>query len=214
MRVVFLAMVAVLTCERLHAQATAAPSDPSAQPAPTEWSFSASAYTYVVPESENYVQPTVTADRDWLHLEARFNYEDRDTGSAWFGYNFSAGTNVTLEFTPIVGVAFGNTTGIAPGYKGTLQWRALDLYSETEYVFDAEESGDSFLYTWSEVAVSPIDWLRFGFVVQRTKVYQTEFDIQRGLFANFTYGRANFGAYFFGSGESHPTVVFSLGANF
>ena len=39
------------------------------------WSFSASAYTYFVPDSRNYVQPTVTADRRWLHLEARYNYE-------------------------------------------------------------------------------------------------------------------------------------------
>ena len=53
------------------------------------WSFSASAYTYVVPDDSNYVQPTFTADRGWLHLEARYNYEALDTGSAWIGYNFS-----------------------------------------------------------------------------------------------------------------------------
>ena len=53
------------------------------------WSFSASAYTYAVPDDSNYVQPTFTADRGWLHLEARYNYEALDTGSAWIGYNFS-----------------------------------------------------------------------------------------------------------------------------
>ena len=41
------------------------------------------------------MQPTVAADRDWLHVEARFNYEDRDTGSVWLGYNFSVGEEVT-----------------------------------------------------------------------------------------------------------------------
>ena len=43
------------------------------------WSFSASAYTYILPDSGNYGQPTFTADRGWLHLEARYNYEALDT---------------------------------------------------------------------------------------------------------------------------------------
>jgi ABC-type transport system substrate-binding protein len=53
------------------------------------WSFSASALSYIEPDSRNYVQPTFTADRGWLHLEARYNYEALDTGSAWVGCNFS-----------------------------------------------------------------------------------------------------------------------------
>ena len=176
------------------AKATPAPPVDADEP---DWSFSASAYTYVVPDDRNYVQPTVTADRGWLHLEARFNYEDLDTGSAWFGYNVSVGDAVTLEITPIVGVVFGNTTGVAPGYKGTLAWRALELYSETEYVIDTGESDDSFLYTWSELALAPADWWRVGLVVQRTKVYETEFDVQRGFLAGFSYKRLDVTAYVF-----------------
>ena len=187
--------------------------EPALAQAP-RWSFSASAYTYILPESENYVQPTITADRGSLHLEARFNYEGLDTGSTWVGYNFSVGSALTLEITPMIGVAFGDTVGVAPGYKGTLEWRALSLYSETEFVFDARESADSFLYTWSEFAVAPVDWFRFGVAVQRTKAYETEFDIQRGLFAGFSFKRANVGAYFFDAGADRPTVVLSLGASF
>jgi hypothetical protein len=205
--VAVIAVAVSLTGEPALAQTQTAPTDPP-------WSFSASAYTYIVPESDNYMQPTVTADRDWLHVEARFNYEDRDTSSVWLGYNFTVGSTLTLEMTPMIGVAFGDTSGVAPGYKGSLRWQALELYTETEYVFDTGDSADSFLYTWSEFAVSPVEWLRFGFVVQRTKVYQTEFDIQRGLFAGVSYGPADFGAYFFASGEGRPTVVLSAGASF
>ena len=100
------------------------------------WSFSASASTYFIPDDNNYVQPTFTADRGWLHLEARYNYEALDTGSAWIGYNFSGGETLEWEFTPIIGGVFGDTTGIAPGYKASLSWRMLELYSEGEYVFD------------------------------------------------------------------------------
>jgi hypothetical protein len=190
---------------------------PAVQPAPeTEkaWSFSASAYTYVLPDEPNYVQPTFSADRGWLHLEGRFNYEDLDTGSAWFGYNVSVGETVTLDITPMVGVVFGNTTGIAPGYKGSLGWRRLALSSETEFVIDTGSSADSFLYTWSEFEAAPVDWCRFGLVLQRTKVYQTEFDIQRGFFVGVSYKGLDVTAYVFNPDASRPTVVVGVGLSF
>src|ERR1043166_8855569 len=62
------------------------------------WSFSAYATTYVVPDFQEYVQPTFTADRDWLHLEARYNYENLHTSSMWLGYNFSGGEKLEWEF--------------------------------------------------------------------------------------------------------------------
>ena len=42
------------------------------------------------------------------------------------------GGDVHWEFTPMLGCIFGDTTGFAPGYKGSLRWRKLDLYSEGE----------------------------------------------------------------------------------
>ena len=47
------------------------------------WSVSVSAYTYVVPDDDNYVQPTIAVDHERLHLELRYNYEALKTGSAW-----------------------------------------------------------------------------------------------------------------------------------
>jgi hypothetical protein len=180
----------------------------------TAWSFFVAANTYVLPDEPNYVQPAATADRGWLHLEGRFNYEDRDTGSAWFGYNFSVGDRFTFEFTPMVGAVFGSTDGVAPGYRGSLGWGMLTLYSETEFVFDAGDSADNFLYTWSEFEVAPANWCRFGLVVQRTKVYQTEFDIQRGFFAGVSYRRAEVTAYVFNPDADRPTVVVTVGVGF
>ena len=101
------------------------------------WAFSASGYAYFVPESRDYFQPTLTADRGWLHLEARYNYEALETGSAWVGYNFAGGKKLAWELTPMVGGVFGNLTGFAPGYKGSLTFWKLELYSEGEYVFEA-----------------------------------------------------------------------------
>jgi hypothetical protein len=189
-------------------------------PAPTEdadekaWSFSASAYAYFVPNDEDYLSPIFTADRDRLHLEARHNYEDLDTGSLWVGRNFSFGQELTLDLTLMLGGVFGNTAGIAPGYEGSLRWRELELYSEGEYVIDTRNSSDSFFYAWSELTLSPMGWFRFGLVVQRTKVYETNLDIQRGLLVGFAYKQANFTTYVFNPDQSNPTAVVSVGLDF
>jgi len=191
---------------------------PSASPEATDarqWSFSPSALTYFIPDDHDYVQPTFTADRGWLHLEARYNYEDFETGSVWIGYNFNVGEKLSLEFTPMLGGVFGNTTGIAPGYKGSLSWWKLELYSEGEYVFDTRDSSSSFFYTWSELALAPVDWFRFGLVVQRTKAYETDFDVQRGFLVGFSYKQVDFTTYVFNpDDESRPTVVLGIGLSF
>jgi hypothetical protein len=224
MRVVVRAALAsafvVLAGGTARAQATSGtpPVTSAAPPAPAAaekaWAFSASAYTYILPDDPDYVQPTIAADHGWLHVEARFNYEDLDTGSAWFGYNFSVGETLTLEFTPMVGAVFGNTTGIAPGYKGSLGWGIADLSSETEYVIDTGSSADSFLYTWSELGLTPVDWCRFGLVVQRSKAYKTEFDIQRGVFLGVSYKRVDVTAYVFNPDASRPIIVVGVGVSF
>ena len=67
------------------------------------WSFSASVTTYIVPDFQEYVQPTFTADRGWLHLEARYNYENLETGSAWVGYNFGGGEKTRVGIHADVG---------------------------------------------------------------------------------------------------------------
>jgi hypothetical protein len=200
------ALVVVLSGGTAFAQAAAVPEK--------AWAFSASAATYVLPDEPDYVQPAFTADRGWLHLEGRFNYEGRDTGSAWLGYNLGAGETVRLAFTPMIGAVFGTTDGIAPGYRGSLAWRMLQLYSETEFVVDPGDSGNNFLYTWSEFEVAPVAWCRFGLVVQRTKVYKTEFDIQRGFFAGVAYKGAALTAYVFNPDADRPTVVVGIAASF
>jgi len=179
-----------------------------------EWSFSATVMGYVLPDSRDYVQPTITADRDWLHLEARYNYENLETGSAWLGYNFSGGKKLAWAFTPMLGGVFGNTTGIAPGYEGSLSWWKLELYSESEYVLDTGDSSGNFLYNWSELSVAPVSWLRFGLVTQRTRAYQTDRDLQRGLLVGFSYKKLTFTAYVFNPDESRPTLVLAAGLQF
>ena len=179
------------------------------------WSFSLSAYTYILEDDDEYVQPTLRADHDWLHLEARYNYEDQETTSIWIGYNFSFtfGEELALDVTPMLGGVLGRTEGVAPGYAVTLDWRGFELYSEAEIVIDTNDASDSFLYTWSELTYSPIEWLRAGVVVQRTKAYDADFDIQRGLMVGLTYGQLDFVLYVLNP-DDDPIIVLGVSHEF
>ena len=215
MRFVLTTLLVVALTSAARAQET--PHELEAELEAKKWEFSASLYTYFIPDSHEYLQPTFTADRDWLHLELRYNYEDQNTASVWAGYNL-AGTlfdeKVEWEFTPMIGGVFGDTDGVAPGYKGSLSWWKLELYSEGEHVFDAGDSDDSFFYNWSELTLAPVDWFRFGLVTQRTRAYETDRDIQRGLLLGVSYKALDVGAYFFNPDDEDPTYVISVGLSF
>ena len=210
-----LAMTLVLLAGESWAQAPNGNSpDSSSGPAPNPWSFSASASTYFVPHTNVYVNPVLTADHRWLHLEARYNYEALKTGSTWIGYNFKHGDKLVLGVTPMVGGVFGDLVGIAPGWSFSLSYGRLELSSQNEYVFDLRTRSGNFFYTWSEFSYSPLEWFRAGLVTQRTKAYQTDLNIQRGLLAGFSYKKINLTTYVFNFGWTDPTVVVTIGFEF
>jgi hypothetical protein len=204
-----LAVVIAMTPAAVFAQT--APPPPADEPS---WEFAVSGSTYVVPDDSNFLQPTLTADFDWLHLEARYNYEALDTASAWVGYNFGGGETVTWELTPMLGAVLGATDGVAPGYKGSVDWKMLSFYSEGEFVIDTTDSADSFFYNWSELTLAPVESLRFGLVTQRTRVYQTDREIQRGLLAGFSFKALDVTGYVFNPDDEKPTYVLTVAVTF
>ena len=172
------------------------------------WSVSLTLDGYVVPHAEFFLSPTVAADRQWLHLEGRYNYEDQNTGSVWIGRTFSCGQKVVFEVTPMVGGVFGNTNGIAPGYQAFLSYKQLELFSSGEYVFDTSNQNGSFFYSWPQLTYSPVSWFHAGLVAQRTKTYHTSLDTQRGFLLGFSLKGAEFTTFVFNPGRSDPTLVF------
>ena len=196
------------------------PPAPAAVPPPAdagqvpEWSFSASVFTYLLPDDTDYAQPSVTADRGWLHLEARYNYEGLETGSLWVGYNFGGGEAVEWELTPMLAGVFGATAGIAPGYRASLTWRWLDLYSEGEYVVDTGDSSESFFFNWSELSIVPVEWFRCGLATQRTRAYESDRDLQRGVLVGFSYKDLEGTVYVLNPDESTPTVIVAVAVGF
>jgi hypothetical protein len=181
-----------------------------ARHAAAETSISASVYTYFLPDYEDYVQPTVAVDHAALHFEARYNYEDLETGSAWAGYAFSGGETWSWQLTPMLGGVFGNSNGFAPGYRAELGYWKLELYSEGEYFVDLSGGSEHFFYSWSELGLSLVEWFRGGVVAQRTHNYQTERELSGGVLVGFSNELASVTGYVFDLTAHEPTVVVAL----
>ena len=203
----------------LAIRAAAAPAQDAPTPAapvdePPGWEFNASVYGYFPPDDRHYAQPTVIADHGALHLEGRYNYESFQTGSAWVGWNFGFGEKFRLDATLMAGGVFGDTRGVGPGLELTVSYGRFELYSESEYVIDVDDSANNFFYNWAQLGYSPFDWLTLGLASQRTRAYETGLDVQRGVFIGFTYRNLKLTTYVFNPGWETPTVVSSLAVSF
>jgi hypothetical protein len=180
----------------------------------SDWEISLVVDGYLVPDEDDYVNPSISADHGALHLEARYNYENLRTGSVWIGRNFSAGKKLVLNVTPMMGGIFGRTNGIAPGCVASLSYKRAELSISSEYVFDLSDKDDNFYYSWPELTYAPTDWLRVGLVAQHTKPFKTELDVQRGFLVGFSHKHAEFTAYIFNAGWIKPTFVLEAGWSF
>src|SRR5436189_4969454 len=80
----------------------------------SRWNFSAWAEMFIIPGAEDFFNPTFYARHNSLHLEARYNYEDRNTASLWAGHRFKFGKGVKFVLVSMGSVVFGNTNGLAP----------------------------------------------------------------------------------------------------
>lgn len=178
------------------------------------WTFSASGYYYFLPEEQNTGTFIGYADHKSLHLEARYNYEDLKTVSAFAGWRFETGKKFQFAITPMVGFAAGNTDGFIPALELEASYKIFDLYSESEYLIGFTGKDNNFFYIWSELAVTPIKSLRTGISIQRTRLYQTNLETQRGIFAEYSFWKLTAGAYYFNPLSVDNFVIASLSIDF
>jgi hypothetical protein len=213
------ALAAVFMAGALAATSGAAVAADGAQ-ATTEarpWTISASTYAFFVPDtpdSSDFIMAIVPLDVRLLHVEGRYNYEALRSVSGFVGLNARWGEKLKLAFTPMFGGVAGDLDGLIPALRFTVTWWKLELYSENEIVFVLHDNAATFFYNWSELGIYPVSWLRAGAAIQRTHVYQTPLDIQRGAFVSGTYRFANVTLYEFNLGWTTPTWVLAMTLTF
>jgi len=174
------------------------------------WEFSVAGFYYTLPSDDDVLVAVARADRGSLHLEARYNYEDLRTGSVFAGWTLSAGESLTAALTPMAGMAFGSTTGIIPALEMSLGYAMLDFYAESEYLFDVHEKSGNFFYSWLELGVTPNDLLRVGLTAQRTRIFQSPLELDRGLFAQVTPELGSMSVYAFNLSTDYWFLVVGL----
>jgi hypothetical protein len=178
------------------------------------WKTTATAYAYFVPEQSDFVMLIVPVQIGRVHVEARYNYEALRSGSGFVGFDAEWGREVRMHVSPMIGAVVGALDGWVPALRWTLSWWKLDIFSESEVVFDLADPHDSFFYNWSELGFTPLEWLRGGIAIQRSRVFQTPLDIQRGLFVSATFRRVTVSLYEFNLFWTTPTWVAGLSVTY
>ena len=195
------------------AQVPVAPTESAPKAASDPWAYSLIVDAYFVPHDVDYGDPVFTADHNWLHLEARYNYENLHTGSVWAGYNFSWGKNLVFDLTPMLGAVFGRTNGLAPGCEASLSYKRFSASISNEYVITPANVNNSFYYSWPEATFNVTNWLKVGGVAEHTRAFRTPLDVQRGVLVGVNYKKWEFTTYVFNP-DITPTVVLELGVKF
>ncbi len=108
-------MLMIVACTFTNAQETST--------AEKAWNFSPEVNFYFM-QDDFFMLPIIKADNNKLHLEARYNYEDREAFSAWAGYNFTGGDKLEYTITPMLGAIIGASNGIAPGLEFTFTYKS------------------------------------------------------------------------------------------
>lgn len=158
--------------------------------------------------------PVFKADKNRLHLEGRYNYEDLQTFSGWVGYNFSGGNKFEYAITPMLGGVVGLTNGIAPGLEMTFNFGRFEVTTNSEWLIDPKIAENHFFYNWSDVSYSLKDWLWVGISGQRTRLYKTALDLQRGVLIGGAFKSWELTTYVYNVGFDDPFVLLTVSTKF
>ena len=181
-----------LTASAMAQEATPATTPPAPDPEAedTGWEFGLSAALYVLPDEEDFLQPTFKADRGLFHFETRYNYEDRDSVSFFAGANFEFGDKIKLALTPMIGGLVGTDGWHHPRSRGGPHHRAVrGLRRGRVRVRPRRQLVELLLHVVGAQRVAD------GVAARRgsdpgTRVYRTERDIQRGLLVGVSFKRS------------------------
>ncbi|MGV3510041.1 MAG: hypothetical protein ACO1N7_12190 [Sphingobacteriaceae bacterium] len=147
-----------------------------------------------------------------FYAESRYNYEELNTLSLYMGRTFSKESKLSYSISPIAGVVIGQFNGGSVGANISLGYKNFYLYSQPQYTFAVENSANNYIYSWTDITYSPLNWLSLGISLQHTKPNQSEGFLENGFVLEAAYKRFTFPVYVFNPQSKDRSIVF--GANF
>jgi hypothetical protein len=171
-------------------------------------------YYYVQKSEPLILVPIVHVEtsRNW-YVEARYNYEELQSGSIYVGKKFSKdfGSFYT-SVTPVIGGIAGKFMGGSTGMNLQMEFGNFFFFSQSQFTFTPKSRGNNFIFSWSELAIEPVSWVFFGASVQYTNDLRSgKKMVEEGVVVGFNFRKWTFPFYGFNLGDEHP--YFILGVN-
>lgn len=177
------------------------------------WEFSSELSLYLLSD-DSFLLPILTLDKDRIHFEGRYNYEDFETLSLFVGYNFSFGEKLPITITPMLGGATGNTRAVIPALEFSVTYKNLTIYSEQEYLLDLNDKTGDFYYQWTDLSYSFTDWMSTGLSLQRTKLFESETDLDHGLLLALGKELLTLSGYYYNFDTDEPFGIVTINSTF
>jgi hypothetical protein len=148
--------------------------------------------------------------RNW-YAEARYNYEDIETFSLYFGKSFSGEKSLGYTLTPIVGAAIGRFRAISTGLNVDLEYGKFFFSAQSQYSMatDKGKGSEDFFYSWSEAGFQPVEWFYAGASLQQTYMANEKL-LEPGVLIGFSFGRYSIPVYGFDLLNSQRYFIIGL----
>jgi hypothetical protein len=150
----------------------------------------------------------VQNSRHW-YAEARYGYEAQNTISLCIGKTFSGGNKLTWSATPLMGGAAGRFLGASVGVNTELRYKKTSFSSQAQYSVSANNSNQSFIYSWSDISQQIYSWCYAGISLQHT--CGTQFHkLETGILTGFDLGNCVIPIYIFSPYNNNRYIVVGL----
>ena len=142
--------------------------------------------------------------------EARYNYEELQTGSLYAGKNFTGGKKINYSVTPMLGVVFGKYNGGSVAANVDFEYEKIFFSAQLQYTVNKENKEENFFYNWSELGSKIGNKFYGGISIQQTKLYADKMSADMGLLLGFETGKITVPLYLFNPLNEKRNVILGL----
>jgi hypothetical protein len=165
---------------------------------------SVSAQSKIGLENYNYLQSSgegllivpvihIEGRNNW-HTEFRYNYEDVQTASLFFGRTLSGGNKLHFAITPMGGYSVGKFSGYSCAINLESQWNSFYISSQTQYSVATKNNVNDFFFSWSELGYEVTKTFFSGIAFQYTREAGNQ-RFEPGFTAGLSFGNLSFPCY-------------------
>ena len=149
-----------------------------------------------------------------FYLEARYNYENLNTASLYFGRSFAFDKKAFIEITPMLGGVVGATNGISPAFNLFLGYKSFSSVTQCQYTIDLKDTKNSFFWDWTNFYFTFSDHFALGGAVQMLIPQSGKGIYNVGPMVRLSYDRLAAEMYVYNFWLHQPTYALAIQYSF